>query len=266
MGSVMNCAAILSRLDDHLDGYLAPIERTAVDSHLRGCRRCSEALAEIQDLRRRLRELPVPSPDIRRFHQAIAAAAEAEHRRRLRRWTGVTGGALAASLVVALGLDLRNAAPGSEPAALMPAVVTATQAEHPVSAVQAVSYPQEPASAFVVPLYEEREISLALDSPRRIEDATFTVQLPEGMELAGYPDQREISWRAPLESGQNLLVLPIRARAGGGGDLVTRIADTAAEQQRSLTLRMEVMEVTEVYPQPSYPPAQIVTAAEPTVM
>lgn len=261
----MNCATVLSRLDDHIDGYLAPIERTAVETHLRSCRRCSEALVETRDLRRRLRDLPVPPPDMRRFRRAIVAAAEAEHRRQLRRWTGVAGGALAASLVLALGLDLRDAPLENGRAAAVTAapMAMAPAAEPQTSAIQTVGYPQEEVPALVVPLHAEWEISLALESPRRIDDATFTVQLPEGVELAGYPGQREISWRAPLESGQSLLVLPIRAMAGEGGDIIARIADPSAERHRSLTLRMEV---TDAYPAAPYPPPQILPVAESTMM
>ncbi|MDX9739790.1 MAG: zf-HC2 domain-containing protein [Gammaproteobacteria bacterium] len=257
----MNCGAILSRLDDHLDGYLPPIERTAVEAHLRGCRRCSEALVETRELRRQLRELPVPRPDMRGFSRAIAAAAEAENSRRLRRRTGMAGGALAASLVLALGLGLRDDPIAGDPAAGPVPAAMVTQAEHPVPGIHTVSspavLPQEEILALIVPLNEEREISLALESQRRIEEATFTVHLPEGLELAGYPGQREISWRGPLESGHNLLILPIRAQAGVGGDLIARIAD--AERQRSLTLRMEVSE-----PGPKAPP--IIPAAESTLM
>jgi hypothetical protein len=257
----MNCPSILSRLDDHLDGYLAPIERTAVETHLRGCRRCSEALVETRELRRLLRELPVPQPDMGRFSRAIAAAAETEHRRRLRRRTAMAGGALAASLVLALGPGLQDEPAMNEPAMAPTSVVSAPQSQPPVAEIQAVSAYREEIPSLILPLYEEREISLALESPRRIEEATFTVHLPEGLELAGYPGQREISWRGSLEPGQNLLILPITAQAGVGGDLITRIADT--ERHRSLTLRMEV---TDAYLPQSFPPAQIIPAAESTVM
>lgn len=259
----MNCSTIRNRLDDYLDGYSPPMERTAVDLHLRACRGCDETLRETRELRRRLRALPVPPLDMRRFSRTIAAAAEAESNRRWQRNLRLTGGALAASLVLALGLNLPN-----EPAPSLATLETPT--EHPLPAAAPRANPegtlaagvigpaaQDEALAITVALHEEREIGLELESQRRIEEATFTVWLPEGLELAGHPGQREIRWHGHLESGRNLLVLPIRAQAGRGGELIAHIADT--ERQRSLTLRMEVAE--------PLPAAPIIPSAEPlTVM
>lgn len=261
----MNCPAIRSRLDDYLDGYSPAMERTAVELHLRSCRGCGEALRETGELRRRLRALPVPRPDMGRFSLAIAAAAEAESTRRWQRNLRLTGGALAASLVLALGLNLPD-----EPAPSLAAVESPAERNLPVSVPTAApeeipdasdsilagpTAPPDEALAIAVALHEEREIGLELESQRRIEEATFTVQLPEGLELAGYPGQREIRWHGHLESGRNLLVLPIRVQAGRGGELIAHIADT--ERERSLTLRMEVTEP--LPPAPSVPSVEPVT-------
>lgn len=263
----MNCSTIHNRLDDYLDGYSPPMERTAVELHLRACRGCGEKLKEARELRCRLRALPVPPLDMRRFGRTIAAAAEAESNRRWQRNLRLTGGALAASLVLALGLNVP-----SEPALSLAALEAPVEHKLPAAvptanpdgaddilAVDAVgpAPPREEALAITVALHEEREIGLELESQRRIEEAIFTVRLPEGLELAGYPGQREIRWHGHLESGRNLLVLPIRAQAGRGGELIAHIADT--ERQRTLTLRMEVAE--------PLPAAPAISSAEPlTVM
>ncbi len=54
----MNHRGIRERLEDHLDGSLAPAEAEAVDRHLAGCPECAAALAALADLRRRARALP----------------------------------------------------------------------------------------------------------------------------------------------------------------------------------------------------------------
>ncbi len=73
--------------------------------------------------------------------------------------------------------------------------------------------------------------------------------LPPGIELAGYPGQHEVSWEGRLEAGSNLLVLPIRALAGSGGDIVTRIQHT--EREKTFIVRMEVSAGQHPPPPPS---------------
>lgn len=235
----MNCLDTLNRLDDYFDGCLPPAEHVAIKSHAQACPACAAAMEREQNLRRRLRRLPAPEPDMALFSRTIAAAAaEAAERRRRRRWR-TAGGALAATVVLALGLGLD--VPVQGPAATEPT-------PSPVATVAApIAVPIPP--AITLALNEEREVSLALESQRRIEDATFTVVLPEGVELSGYPGLREISWIGSLESGSNLLVLPLRAQAGSGGELVARIDHI--ERHRSLTLRAEVIEPAV----PAAPPA-----------
>ena len=246
----MNCRETRNRLDDYFDRCSPLVERAAVEAHTRSCPACAAAMAWERDLRERLRGLPAPEPDMARFEGAIAAAADAEDlRRRHHRWR-LAGGALAASLVLAVALNLQPAA--TESAIEETAQAVATTAS-PAPVHEPAPAPPAPVSASIaapaavtLSLHEEREISLALESQHRVKGATFTVVLPEGLELSGHPGLREVSWIGNLESGQNFLVLPLRAQAGSGGEIVAHIAHV--EQRQSLRLQTEVVAPEEKAP------------------
>lgn len=213
----MNCLSV-EVIDDYLDGLLGSHERAAVEAHASSCAACQGRIVRERDLREQLRGLPVPPPDMRVFERAIARAAEQERARRSRRGRTV-GWALAASVVAAIGvsLQLQNQAPRDQD---LPGVTIALHGEH--------------------------EVDLSVESARRLDGATFTVRLPEGIELSGHPGQREIRWTGDLEPGQNLLALPLRAEAGRGGELVALV--THLERSRVFVLNVQVKpegEITE---------------------
>lgn len=224
----MNCNDLNRLVDDWLDGDLPADRAAALEAHAAGCAPCAARLARERALLDRLRRLPVPEPDDRWFEQALATAAGHDLQRRRRRWFGI-GGALAASLVVVIGLSVQPAPP-------------------------APSAPAIPGLS--IALHDEHEIRLVVDAHDALDSATFTVVLPPGIELAGYPGQHEVSWEGRLEAGSNLLVLPIRALAGSGGDVVTRIRHT--DREKTFVVKAEVSAAQ----QPPLPPS----AEAPTLM
>jgi hypothetical protein len=97
------------------------------------------------------------------------------------------------------------------------------------------SYPEiSHTRTILLPVDGVKNISLAIDSDRALAEVTFTVELPDGIELDGYPGQRRLSWQGPLLEGWNSLTLPLlthrlaregvlKARieyAGGGRELL----------------------------------------------
>jgi hypothetical protein len=78
-----------------------------------------------------------------------------------------------------------------------------------------------------------KNISLAIDSDRVVSEVTFTIELPAGVEVDGYPGQTRLSWQGQLQAGLNRLTLPLITRdqlregvlkarieyAGGGREL-----------------------------------------------
>jgi len=63
---------------------------------------------------------------------------------------------------------------------------------------------------------------------------------PEGVELVGFENQREIVWQTDLVRGKNLLVLPIIARNREGGSLIAEIRH--GNQNKQFGLRIKVVQ------------------------
>ncbi|MDZ7787407.1 MAG: hypothetical protein U5K73_04510 [Halofilum sp. (in: g-proteobacteria)] len=123
-------------------------------------------------------------------------------------WVGPRWAALAATLVIGIALGL-VLAQRDEPASTTPEAA-----------------PVELAAA------GEQRIAIAIESPRHYADVEFTVQLPEGVELAGFPGQREVRWTGSLAEGRSRLRLPLRVSSDArGGELVTRIRHAGGERR-----------------------------------
>lgn len=166
---------------------------------------------EIQAL---LKDLPAPAANAGFYEQALARAALQGGRRQRNRWvmTGF-GGAIAAGLVVWLiGGMLFDS-------------------------------PQLPDLSNDIP-----EVTMALEQPRTVNllfaataaitDATLTVSLPAGVELAGFPGQSEVSWETSLSEGRNLLPLKLIALTPAGGELLATLEHE--DRNRQFRLRLEI--------------------------
>lgn len=206
----MNCEDFRELLDDEPDA-----ERQArMFAHAADCPRCLERLEFESLLRRQLRTLPIPAPrpgfaervfaNARRAH-ARSATARAPQRRALV-W------AMAASLVLALGLWF----------AREPASDATGQAEI--------------ANAAADQALQIQPVRLLFRSETALSNVTIELGLPEGVELAGYPGQRQLSWQTDLQSGPNLLELPVLVRGSGG--VLTATLNLGPER-RQFTVRVQ---------------------------
>lgn len=281
----MNCRELHSRLDDYFDDRAPPIERAAIEGHTRACESCRAAMAAERVFRERLRDLPVPEPDMARLEATLSSLSEAA--RLQRRWRRALFGGVpfAAAVVLGIAMTLEIPLQGSgnddlqvmavapateslalaaaEPPAAAPAEQADTAAPEPEGAADRVEAGEDAAGnrpempGLRLELNEVGELHLALESRRSLEEAIFTVMLPEGVELDDYPGQREVSWVGRIESGSNVVVLPLRSKEGKGGEITAHIAHI--ERQRSATLKMEA----ETDPPPETEPAPAEPATEP---
>jgi hypothetical protein len=172
----------------------------------------SKNTMEEQELLELLKDYPVPEAQAGFYDQALVQAAHQGTQRQRNRWlmTGF-GSAIAAGLaiwVVTAMLMTTPQVPDVDPA--IPGVTIALEQEHTVRLVFASA--------------------TALDS------ATLTVSLPDGIELAGFPGQREISWETSLQEGKNLLPLTLIALTPAGGELLA----TLEHEDRDRTFRLLV--------------------------
>ena len=161
-----------------------------------------------------LKDYPVAEASAGFYDRALARAAHEGTRRQRNRWimTGF-GSAVAAGLVLWLigGLFL-----------------TTPQTNQPVAEIPGV----------VMTLAEPQTVNLVFASKSRLDAATLTVTLPDGIELAGFPGQREIAWQTNLVEGKNLLPLELIALTPVGGEVLARLEHE--NRKRTFRLRIEV--------------------------
>lgn len=179
----MKCLNFRHVLDEHLDGTLDAETETQLLHHAAACAGCDRLREDGLRLQWALAALPAPAPDAG-FADRVLRAARREHAagaRRSSRSAWGWSGALAAGFALALGVGFWT------PREAMPEVV-----------------------AGVEPL------RLVFRSESAVDGVTIELELPEGVELAGYPGQRSLVWQSDLVAGENLLELPVRATGEGG--------------------------------------------------
>lgn len=161
-----------------------------------------------------LKDYPMPEATAKFYDQALIRAAKEGNRRQRNRWvmTGF-GGAIAAGIVVLL--------------------VSGVFFNSPVSPQLDASIP-----GVTMALAEPQTVNLVFSSVEALDAATLTVSLPDGVELAGFPGQREITWETNLNEGKNLLPLKLIALTPTGGEVLARLQHN--DRDRTFRLRVRV--------------------------
>ena len=99
-----------------------------------------------------------------------------------------------------------------------------------------------PIPGVTIALEEPRTVRLVFASAAALDSAMLTVKLPDGVELAGFPGQREVTWETSLEQGQNLLPLTLVATRGSGGEVFATLEHD--ERSRTFKLRIDIAQPT----------------------
>ena len=167
-----------------------------------------------QEILELLKNYPMPGASAGFYEQALIRATHEGSRRQRNRWlvTGF-GSAIAAGIVLWLVSGL---------------FLTASNLPE-----QGASIP-----GIAMTLEEPRTINLVFASANALDSATLTVTLPEGIELAGFPGQREIAWQTSLVAGKNLLPLKLVALTPAGGEVLARLEHD--NRNRTFRLRVDV--------------------------
>ncbi len=173
-----------------------------------------ETTRQDQEIQALLKDYPMPEATTAFYDQALVRATHEGTRRQRNRWlmTGF-GGALAAGLALWLigGFFLTT-----------PNLPTAD--------------PSIP--GITMTLEQPRTVNLMFASETALDSATLTVTLPEGLELAGFPGQREIAWQTSLKEGKNYLSLELIAVSPVSGEVLARLEHE--NRDRTFRLRVEV--------------------------
>lgn len=214
----MDCKQLNARLNDYLDGTLDEADGSALEQHLETCADCRGSLDDALRLDSLLKDYgtaSIPAPDAAFFDQALLRAASNGSRlQRNRWWTAGFGSAVAAGLAIwiisAMFLDTPDV---PDNGSTIPAVTMA--------------------------LAEPQTVNLVFASATELDNATLTVTLPPGVEIAGFDGQREISWMTSLRQGRNLLPLTLIATSPHGGELMATLSHQ--DDDRTFRLRVTVI-------------------------
>jgi Putative zinc-finger len=208
----MKCDKTTELLDEYIDDLLSPEQRSLIQAHLSSCESCRQELGALLSLREALRKLPVRPPPAG-FAERILRTAKRDYNRR---HMGVfASGAAAAGLLIMLVAGVMQ-------------MTSQDAVRTDVIAVQMVE----------LNVLEQRTISLAFNSPVEIDDVTFTLKLPEGVELSGHPDQQELVWKDTLSNGRNVLQLTLRGQKQINGTLQASIEHAGSRREFNIALHV----------------------------
>ena len=167
-----------------------------------------------QEILELLKDYPMLSADAAFYDQALVRATHQGSRRQRNKWMLTGFGAAVAATIAAwmIGGMLLND-------------------------------PQLPDADMTIPgvtmaLAEPRTVNLVFASATALDSATLTVSLPDGIEIDGFPGQREITWQTSLNEGKNLLPLTLVALTPVGGELLARLEHE--DRDRTFRLRVDV--------------------------
>ena len=213
----MTCRQFNENLDDFVDGALSGTDRVALEAHLAGCADCQKTVDDARRLQALLKErgaTDITLPETEFFDRAISKAAHSGVRsERNRYWLKGFGSAIAAGLALFAITLLFLKAPDTGDTDGIPGVTMA--------------------------LEQPQTVNLVFASASVLVDATLTVVLPEGVDVAGFEGQREISWMTTLQEGKNVLPLRLVATSARGGELLATLRH--ADDDRTFRLLVNVI-------------------------
>lgn len=203
----MKCKTVFENLDFYLDDELEPAVQERIRHHLSECRKCKNLVFRERELREALRHLPYPAPDPE-FADQVFSRAIGKAKRQSRSYSQWIRLAASILLVVAIGYITKANWRSSQ--------INMTQVS--------------------VQMNLKEEIRLVFNSKENLDEVTFSLEIPNNIELAGYGDKREILWQGDLVKGTNLLVLPVIVRDSEGGLIVAGIRHGQNRRQFNLQL------------------------------
>jgi len=211
----MYCLDVQRQLDDFLDGQLSADESAAVAAHLRDCADCRQRVGQAKNVLLALHTM-IPIPPRPGYAERLLGslprppAVLDRPRRGAALWFS-TG--FATALVTLIGLWLVLAPP-------------IRQAQQNVAVV----------SLHVTPK-QVHKVDLLFNSPVHIRQASLRIELPAGVNIKGYANQRILEWQTELKPGANRLTLPIILQGANSGGIMTATL-RQADKRRVFKLRI----------------------------
>jgi hypothetical protein len=189
-----------------------------IKQHLCECAVCEAEWKQVEALQNLLKESPVPAPragfEERMFAKLPNAQSGQQTVSHKKAFVAGFGSALAASIALFVVIGLLNQ-PVTKPAAV---------------------------PNITLSLYETKKVQMVFDVPEAVADATFSMQLPAHIEIAGSKGLNYIEWKTALKKGKNMLSLPVVAQMSQSGELVAKIKYGTKEKVFRLQLDIKPVE------------------------
>jgi len=210
----MHCEDTQRQLDEYLDGSLPTARHEAITGHLQHCAGCRQQFEQAQHLLLALHTMPV-TPPREGYAQRVLSFLPKPAAKPLRRspvplWFGA---GFATAMLAVLAMWFVLSLPGRQP----------------VETVAAISLQ-------VIP-QQLHTVALVFNSPNHIQQATLRIELPAGIELNGYANQRTLQWQTDLKQGSNRLMLPLLVKGNTGGVLTASIS----HQGKTRTFKVNIV-------------------------
>lgn len=190
----MNCTQSQNMLDDYIDGNLSAIQLSALEAHLKQCDACTDHFNAAQKLLVALKDIPVPPAHDGYEKRMLKFLEEKKPISKHSSWfvAGFTS-AIAASFAFWLIFS--------------PVTTLNTNKINSVNLI----------------VQKKQTVDLVFNLDNALAEATLTLELPEKVEIAGYPGKRELSWKTSLKKGANRLALPLIATEKHTGYLIAHL-------------------------------------------
>ena len=70
---------------------------------------------------------------------------------------------------------------------------------------------------------KKQTVDLVFNLANELSEATLTLELPDKIEISGYPGKRQLSWKTSFKRGANRLALPLIATEEFNGVLIAHL-------------------------------------------
>ncbi|MCW8929046.1 MAG: zf-HC2 domain-containing protein [Gammaproteobacteria bacterium] len=204
----MNCEQFEQFLNEQLDGNLSDDIEQIFQEHMNQCSDCQNHYSKAIALKAALETYPVLEPD-EQYEVRMLSVLKQDKTRSEPHWVAsLVGGALAASIMMWIFFV-------------------------PTSDINEMGLEQ---ISVTLPYQQRKDVQLVFKSPVEINEANFTIVLPDNVEIYGRPGIRELSWKGQIISGNNRLKLPLVAQGNVEGELTAKL--TSGENSKIFVIKL----------------------------